>query len=220
MRSGAVPVRRLITGALSPGTKATAVDRGNRLVTRAGAGCRACSVRTVGLGRTCARRCPRWRWRGSRTLDGDLDRPGIAIDETAQLKHGDAPRVRAPQHAGCTGRWKLRHHRVSPPASPAHGQAWADFDVYMPDGGRGICPGAGPPGSRTIWSLPRKPQLAMRQLDRLTAAGLPARWVAFDEVYGRSEKLRKKAAEKAGWRMWRSSRATTRSPAVRHGDPR
>src|SRR6266702_1082978 len=42
-----------------------------------------------------------------------------------------------------------------------------------------------------------KPQLAMRQLDRLTAAGLPARWVAFDEVYGRSEKLRKKAA-KAG----------------------
>src|SRR2546430_1374394 len=40
-----------------------------------------------------------------------------------------------------------------------------------------------------------KPQLAMRQLDRLTAAGLPARWVAFDEVYGRSEKLRKKAAK-------------------------
>ena len=42
-----------------------------------------------------------------------------------------------------------------------------------------------------------KPQLAMGQLDRLTAAGLPIRWVAFDEVYGRSEKLRKKAA-KAG----------------------
>jgi hypothetical protein len=35
-----------------------------------------------------------------------------------------------------------------------------------------------------------KPQLAMRQLDRLTAAGLPAGWVAFDEVYGRSEELR------------------------------
>ena len=42
-----------------------------------------------------------------------------------------------------------------------------------------------------------KPQLAMRQLDRLLAAGLPARWVAFEEVYGRSEKLRKKTA-KAG----------------------
>jgi hypothetical protein len=42
-----------------------------------------------------------------------------------------------------------------------------------------------------------KPQLAMRQLGRLLAAGLPARWAAFDEVYGRSEELRKKAA-KAG----------------------
>jgi hypothetical protein len=37
----------------------------------------------------------------------------------------------------------------------------------------------------------------MDQLERLIAAGLPARWAAFDEVYGRSEKLRKQAA-KAG----------------------
>jgi len=42
-----------------------------------------------------------------------------------------------------------------------------------------------------------KPQLAMDQLERLLAAGLPARWAAFDEVYGRSEKLRPQAA-KAG----------------------
>src|SRR5271165_2768451 len=42
-----------------------------------------------------------------------------------------------------------------------------------------------------------KPQLAMDQLERLLAAGLPARWAAFDEVYRRSEKLRKQAA-KAG----------------------
>ena len=40
-----------------------------------------------------------------------------------------------------------------------------------------------------------KPQLAMDQLERLPAAGLPARWAAFDEVYGRSEKLRKQAAQ-------------------------
>jgi SRSO17 transposase len=37
----------------------------------------------------------------------------------------------------------------------------------------------------------------VRQLGRLTAAGLPVNWVAFDEVYGRSEELRTKAA-KAG----------------------
>ena len=33
----------------------------------------------------------------------DLIGPGIAIDETAQLKHGDATACVAPQHAGCTG---------------------------------------------------------------------------------------------------------------------
>ncbi len=33
----------------------------------------------------------------------DLIGPGIAIDETAQLKNGDATACVAPQHAGCTG---------------------------------------------------------------------------------------------------------------------
>ena len=42
-----------------------------------------------------------------------------------------------------------------------------------------------------------KPELAERQLERLLAAGLPANWVAADEVYGRSGKLRK-ACKKAG----------------------
>ena len=35
--------------------------------------------------------------------EGDLTGPGIAIDETAQLKKGDATACVAPQHAGCTG---------------------------------------------------------------------------------------------------------------------
>jgi len=33
----------------------------------------------------------------------DLIGPGIAVDETAQLKHGDATACVAPQHAGITG---------------------------------------------------------------------------------------------------------------------
>jgi hypothetical protein len=41
-----------------------------------------------------------------------------------------------------------------------------------------------------------KPQLAIRQLERLVAVGLPLRWAAADEVYGRSSKLRK-ACKKA-----------------------
>jgi DDE superfamily endonuclease len=79
----------------------------------------------------------------------------------------------------------------------ARGQAWADFDVYMPDRWAGDLArrrDAGIPGDLAFAT---KPQLAMDQLERLLAAGLPARWAAFDEVYGRSEKLRKQAA-KAG----------------------
>jgi SRSO17 transposase len=151
----------------------------------------------------------RWDWRVLRTqlpglaaawipdLDGDLIGPGIAIDETAQLKHGDATACVAPQHAGCTGQVENCVTTVFSAYVTAHGQAWVDFDVYMPERWARDLPrrrAAGIPGNLQFAT---KPQLAMKQLDRLTAAGLPARWVAFDEVYGRSEELRKKAA-KAG----------------------
>jgi len=151
----------------------------------------------------------RWDWRALRAqlpglaaawipdLDGDLIGPGIAIDETAQLKHGDATACVAPQHAGCTGQVENCVTTVFCAYVTAHGQAWADFDVYMPERWARDLPrrrAAGIPGNLQFAT---KPQLAMRQLGRLAAAGLPARWVAFDEVYGRSEDLRKKAA-KAG----------------------
>ena len=66
--------------------------------------------RMQALLRTC-----RWRWEDLRSelpalalawLPHDADDligPGIAFDETAQLKDGDATACAAPQHAGCTG---------------------------------------------------------------------------------------------------------------------
>jgi SRSO17 transposase len=125
---------------------------------------------------------------------GDLIGPGIAIDETAHIKHGDATACVAPQHAGCTGQVENCVTTVFSAYVTANGQAWADFDVYMPDRWARDMPrrrAAGIPGDLQFAT---KPQLAERQLGRLLAAGLPARWVAFDEVYGRSEELRKKAA--------------------------
>jgi SRSO17 transposase len=151
----------------------------------------------------------RWDWKEVRAqlpglaaawipdLDGDLIGPGIAIDETAHIKHGDATACVAPQHAGCTGQVENCVTTVFSAYVTARGQAWADFDVYMPDRWARDMPrrrAAGIPGDLQFAT---KPQLAMNQVDRLLAAGLPARWVAFDEVYGRSEDLRKKAA-KAG----------------------
>jgi SRSO17 transposase len=151
----------------------------------------------------------RWDWRELRAAlpalaaawipdrAGDLTGPGIAIDETAQLKQGDATACAAPQHAGCTGQVENCVTTVFSAYVTATGQAWADFDVYMPERWARDLPRRRAAGIPDDLEFATKPQLAMRQLDRLTAAGLPASWVAFDEVYGRSEQLRKKAA-KAG----------------------
>lgn len=151
----------------------------------------------------------RWDWTGLRAelpglavawvpdVDGDLIGPGIAIDETAQLKHGDATACVAPQHAGCTGQVENCVTTVFCAYVTAAGQAWADFDVYMPERWAGDLARRQDAGIPDDLPFATKPQLAMNQLGRLAAAGMPARWIAFDEVYGRSEELRKKAA-KAG----------------------
>jgi DDE superfamily endonuclease len=151
----------------------------------------------------------RWDWAELRTqlpalavawipdAGGDLIGPGLAIDETAHIKHGDATACVAPQHAGCTGQVENCVTTVFSVYVTAAGQAWADFDVYMPERWARDLPRRRAAGIPDDLEFATKPQLAMNQLDRLLTAGLPARWVAFDEVYGRSEKLRAKAA-KAG----------------------
>jgi SRSO17 transposase len=128
---------------------------------------------------------------------GDLIGPGLAIDETAQLKDGDATACVAPQHAGCTGHVENCVTTVFSVYVTTSGQAWADFDVFLPgrwEADRARRRAAGiPDGLRRK----TKPQLAGDQLERLLKAGLPARWAAFDEVYGRSSALRR-ACEAAG----------------------
>ncbi len=117
----------------------------------------------------------------------DMLGPGAAIDETAQLKHGDATACVAPQHAGITGQVENCVTAVFSAYVTTSGQAWADFD---PERRRA----AGIPDDLVLTT---KPDLAVAQLGRLIAAGLPVSWAAFDEVYTRSGKLRE-ACEKAG----------------------
>ena len=72
----------------------------------------------------------------------------------------------------------------------ACGQAWADFDMYMPEGW------AKDPQRRRKAGIPEaltfatKPELAVEQLNRLMAAGVRALWAAADEVYGRCGEFR------------------------------
>ena len=124
--------------------------------------------------------------------EGDLIGPGIAIDETADLKAGDATACVALQHAGCTGKVENCVTTVFSAYVTATGQSWADFDVYMPERWAGDMPRRRAAGIPDDLGFATRPELAIGQLGRLTAAGLPARWAAFDEVYGRSGKLRQR----------------------------
>ncbi len=128
---------------------------------------------------------------------GDLIGPGIAIDETAHLKNGDATACVAPQHAGCTGQVENCVTTVFCAYVTPAGQAWIDFDVYMPGRWAADLPRRRAAGIGDDLEFATKPQLAIGQVKRLTAAGLPARWAAIDEVYGRSGAVRK-ACEDAG----------------------
>jgi hypothetical protein len=120
----------------------------------------------------------------------DLIGPGIAVDETAHLKKGKSTACVSPQHAGVTGKVENCVTWVFAALVTAFGQAWIDFDVYMPE-----C-WAKDPQRRRKTGIPEdlafatKPELAIGQLKRLMAAGVRAMWAAADEVYGRCGEFR------------------------------
>jgi hypothetical protein len=122
--------------------------------------------------------------------EDDLIGPGAAIDETADLKSGDMTACVSPQHAGVTGKVENCVSWVFSSYVTTHDHAWVDFDLYMPKRWRDD------PGRREQAGVPAnlefatKPELAAQQVRRMLAAGLPLRWVAFDEVYSRSGELR------------------------------
>src|SRR5207248_3238720 len=87
----------------------------------------------------------KWRWEPVRAALPQLARkvlrddpedeigPGLAVDETAHLRKGKSAACVSPQHAGVTGRVENCVTWVFTALVTAFGQAWVDFDVYMPD---------------------------------------------------------------------------------------
>jgi hypothetical protein len=121
--------------------------------------------------------------------------PGVAVDETAALKKGDDTFAVGPQHAGCTGKVENCVTTVFCAYVTTAGSTWVDFDVYMSERW------ATDPARRAMAGVPEglafttKPDLAAAQIRRLAAAGIPVGWVAGDEVYGRSTRLRATCAD-------------------------
>ncbi len=121
---------------------------------------------------------------------GDPIGPGFGVDETADLRKGNATACVSPQHAGVTGKVENCVTWVFTALVTALGQAWIDFDAYMPKSW------AKDPQRRRKAGIPEtltfatKPELAAEQLKRLVAAGVRALRAAADEVYGRCGEFR------------------------------
>jgi SRSO17 transposase len=145
----------------------------------------------------------RWSWEDGREMlpglaqdvlgqePGDEIGPGIAIDETTDLKKGKATACVSPQHSGVTGRVENCVTWVFAALVTASAQAWAWFDLYMPEG-----TWAKDPARREKAGIPEelafatKPELAIAQVRKLASLGIRFFWVAADEVYGRSTAFR------------------------------
>jgi SRSO17 transposase len=122
-----------------------------------------------------------------------LGAPGaiLVIDETGDVKKGTATVGVQRQYTGTAGRIENAQVAVYLTYASAKGHALMDRALYLPrswtsDGER--MSGAGVPGEVRFAT---KPALAQAMITGALAAGVPASWVAGDEVYGGDSKLRR-----------------------------
>jgi SRSO17 transposase len=120
---------------------------------------------------------------------GDPD--GMLVpDETGDLKKGTATAGVQRQYTGTAGRVESAQVAVYLTYAGQAGHALIDRELYLPRswaGDPGRCAAAGIPGGTAFAT---KPELALRMITRALDAGVPARWVTADEVYGGDPGLR------------------------------
>ena len=121
-----------------------------------------------------------------------LGEPGavLVIDETGDVKKGSRTVGVQRQYTGTAGRIENSQVAVYLAYSGGRGHALIDRELYLPrswtdDPNR--CAAAGVP---TAVGFATKPALATAMLTRALDAGVPAAWVAGDEVYGADPGLR------------------------------
>jgi SRSO17 transposase len=114
----------------------------------------------------------------------------LVIDETGDVKKGSHTVGVARQYTGTAGRIENSQVAVYLTYSAGRGHALIDRELYLPkswteDPAR--CAAAGVPADM---GFATKPALATGMLVRALDAGVPAAWVAGDEVYGADPSLR------------------------------
>lgn len=114
----------------------------------------------------------------------------LVIDETGFLKKGQHSAGVARPYSGTAGRIENCQIGVFLGYAGRLGHALLDRELYMPQewiADRARCRRAGIPAERRFAT---KPQLAKVMLQRALTAGVPARWVTGDSVYGDDRRLR------------------------------
>jgi SRSO17 transposase len=114
----------------------------------------------------------------------------LVIDETGDLKKGTATVGVQRQYTGTAGRIENAQVAVWLVYTSSTGHGLVDRELYVPQGwidDPERCQAAGIPGQV---GFATKPALAARMLGRALDAGVPAGWVAGDEVYGADPGLR------------------------------
>jgi len=121
-----------------------------------------------------------------------LGDPGavLIVDETGDVKKGTHSVGVQRQYTGTAGRVENAQVAVYLTYATPRGHALIDRALYLPrswtdDPDR--CAAAGIPSGT---SFATKPALATQLITRAVHAGVPARWVAADEVYGADPRLR------------------------------
>lgn len=114
----------------------------------------------------------------------------LVIDETGFLKKGQHSAGVARQYSGTAGKVENCQIGVFLGYASPLGHALLDRELYLPKAWTDAperCRQAGIPAERRFAT---KPQLAQQMLQRGLAAGVPARWVTGDSVYGDDRRLR------------------------------
>jgi SRSO17 transposase len=137
----------------------------------------------------------------------------LVVDETGDLKKGTTTVGVKRQYTGTAGRIENAQVAVYLVYATDAEHAVVDRELYLPrswteDADR--CRAAGVPDQV---GFATKPELATTMITRALDAGVPAAWVAGDEVYGANPKLRAELEPARSAMCWRSP-ATTRSPSV------
>jgi SRSO17 transposase len=114
----------------------------------------------------------------------------LIVDETGDLKKGSATVGVQRQYTGTAGRVENAQVAVYLAYAGARGHAMIDRELYLPQSWAGDPDRLDTAGVPADIGFATKPALAAGMLSRALAAGVPARWVTADEVYGADPCLR------------------------------